>query len=64
MTELSDVDLIRLVDDFGSEEECRDFLVELRRPNGVRAFDAGPSISGIRKAGISMIAAHAATSSP
>ena len=41
MTELADMDLIRLMDDFGSEEKCREVLVELRWPNGVSCIRCG-----------------------
>ena len=35
------MDLVQLIDDFGTEEQCRSYLVELRWPNGVVCIRGG-----------------------
>ncbi len=38
MLDLKEVDLIKLADDFHSDEKCRDILEQLRWPNGEPLF--------------------------
>jgi transposase-like protein len=37
----AEMNLVRLIEDFGSEDECRDHLRKLRWPNGVRCLRCG-----------------------
>lgn len=41
MLDLKEMDLIKLVDDFHSDEKCRDILEQLRWPNGVACIRCG-----------------------
>ena len=41
MTNLKEMDLIKLMDDFNSDEKCRDILEELRWPDGVACIRCG-----------------------
>ena len=41
MTDLRDMDLMKLIDDFGSEDKCRAILKELRWPDGIICIRCG-----------------------
>src|SRR6476661_7371963 len=44
-----DMNLVQLIEDFGSEDKCRDYLTALRWPDGVRCIRCGsPKISRIK----------------